>query len=219
MDLEDREELRPAQEPPEGEAPGTGEPETEEPEQEEEENGLVYNLYYWLQTLVVAVVSIVLVFTFIGRITRVDGTSMVDTLHDGDLLILQTLGCHPKQGDIVVLNKTSDKTYALLRGDPIVKRVIAVGGQTLEIDYASSTVYVDGEALDEPYITQAMLPKSGPYSGQTPVKVPEGELFVMGDNRNGSTDSRVEALGTVNEGYVMGRALCIVYPFNRIKLL
>lgn len=198
---------------PEGEETGDGAPE------EDEENGLTYNLYYWLQTLVVAVVSIVLVFTFIGRITRVDGTSMVDTLHDGDLLILRSVGYRPKQGDIVVLSKTTEKTYSLLRGDPIVKRVIATGGQTVQIDYNSSTVYVDGEPLDEPYITQAMLPRTGPYSGQTPVNVPEGEIFVMGDNRNGSTDSRVEALGTVNEGYVMGRALCIMFPFARIKAL
>lgn len=180
---------------------------------------LTCNLYYWLQTLVAAVVCIILLFSFVGRITRVDGSSMVDTLHNGDLLLLRTLGYHPRQGDIVVLNKTTDETYALLQGDAIVKRVIAVGGQTVWIDYSSSTVYVDGEALEEPYITQEMMPRTGPYSGQTPVTVPEGSVFVMGDNRNGSTDSRHELLGTVDEHYIMGQAVCILFPFARISAL
>lgn len=183
------------------------------------QDDLTYNLYYWLQTLVTAVVCILLLFSFVGRITRVDGSSMVDTLHNGDLLLLRSLGYHPKPGDIVVLNKTTDETYTLLQGDAIVKRVIAVGGQTVWIDYGSSTVYVDGEPLEEPYITQEMMPRTGPYSGQTPVTVPEGSVFVMGDNRNGSTDSRHELLGTVDEHYVMGRAVCILFPFSRFSAL
>jgi len=184
-----------------------------------EEEGLVYNLYYWLQTLVLAVAVIVLLFTFVGRISRVEGGSMLNTLHEGDLLLLQSIGYTPKTGDVVVLNKTTDETVSLLHGDAIVKRVIATGGQTVSIDYNTSTVYIDGQPLDEPYLWEAMDFRSGPYSGQTPFVVPEGSIFVMGDNRNGSTDSRHELLGTVDTRYVLGKAVCILFPFSDIGLL
>lgn len=183
------------------------------------EEGLVYNLYYWLQTLVVAVVAIVLLFTFVGRITRVEGDSMRNTLHEGDLLLLQSIGCTPKAGDVVVLNKTTDETISLLGGEAIVKRVIATQGQTVFIDYNTSTVYVDGAPLDEPYVREDMEFRSGPYSGQTPFVVPEGSIFVMGDNRNESTDSRHQLLGPVDTRYVLGRAVCILFPFSDIGLL
>lgn len=184
-----------------------------------EEEGLVYNLYYWLQTLVLAVAVIVLLFTFVGRISRVEGGSMLNTLHDGDLLLLQSIGYTPKTGDVVVLNKTTDETVSLLGGDAIVKRVIATGGQTISIDYNTSTVYIDGEPLDEPYLWEDMDFRSGPYSGQTPFVVPEGSIFVMGDNRNGSTDSRHELLGTVDTRYILGKAVCILFPFSDMGFL
>ena len=184
------------------------------------EDGVCSNLYYWLQTLVVAVVAIVLVFTFAGRITRVEGDSMLGTLHNGDLLLLRSIGYTPQPGDIVVLNKTTPETTALLGGDAIVKRVIAVGGQTVYIDYNTSTVYVDGEPLDEPYVNEDYLYEhSGPYSGQLPFVVPEGEIFVMGDNRNHSTDSRHPMVGTIDVDYVLGRAECILFPFSDWSLL
>lgn len=184
-----------------------------------EETGLVYNLYYWLQTLALAVTVIVLLFTFVGRISRVEGDSMLNTLHDGDLLLLQSIGYTPKAGDVVVLNKTTDETRSLLGGEAIVKRVIATEGQTVLIDYNTSTVYIDGTPLDEPYIWESMDFRSGPYSGQTPFVVPEGSIFVMGDNRNNSTDSRHELLGTVDTGYILGKAVCILFPFSDIGLL
>lgn len=184
-----------------------------------EEKGLVYNLYYWLQTLVLAVVAIVLLFTFVGRITRVEGGSMLNTLHNGDLLLLQSIGYKPKTGDVVVVNKTTDETVALLGGEAIVKRVIATGGQIVSIDYNTSTVYVDGHPLSEPYIREEMEPHFGPYSGQTPFVVPAGSIFVMGDNRNASTDSRHQLLGPVDTGYVLGKAVCILFPFSDAGLL
>jgi len=183
------------------------------------EEGLVYNLYYWLQTLVLAVVGIVLLFTFVGRISRVDGNSMLNTLHNGDLLLLRSIGYTPKTGDIVVLNKTTDETVSLLGGEAIVKRVIATEGQTVSIDYNTSTVYINNEPLDEPYLWEAMDFRSGPYSGQTPFVVPEGSIFVMGDNRNGSTDSRHDLVGSVDTHYILGKAVCILFPFSHIGLL
>lgn len=183
------------------------------------EESLIQNLYYWLQTLVLAVVAIVLLFTFVGRISRVEGDSMYATLHNGDLLLLQSAGYTPKTGDIVVLNKTTDESIALLEGDAIVKRIIATEGQTVFIDYETSTVYVDGQPLDEPYVRERMEWRFGPYSGQTPFVIPEGSVFVMGDNRNYSTDSRHEMLGTIDTRYILGRAVCILFPFSDIGLL
>ena len=192
---------------------------TPSPAQKPAEEGIVFNLYYWLQTLVLAVVSIVLLFTFVGRITRVEGDSMLNTLHNGDLLLLRSAFYTPKAGDIVVLNKTTNETLSLLGGEAIVKRVIATEGQTVSIDYLTSTVYVDGQPLDEPYVREKMDFRSGPYSGQIPFVVPEGSVFVMGDNRNNSTDSRHELLGPVDTGYILGRAVCILFPFSDIGLL
>lgn len=183
------------------------------------EDGLAQNLYYWLQTLVLAVVSIVLVFSFLGRITRVEGNSMLQTLHNGDLLVLRSVGYTPKVGDIVVLNKTTDETISLLGGEAIVKRVIATEGQTVYIDYASNTLFIDGKPVDEPYLWERMQPRHGPYSGQTPFVVPEGSVFVMGDNRNESTDSRQELLGPVDTGYILGGVVCILFPLSDMGLL
>jgi len=183
------------------------------------EDGPIYNLYYWLQTLVVSVVVIVLLFTFAGRITRVLGDSMLHTLHEGDLLLLQSIGYSPKAGDIVVLNKTTSEAATLLGGDAIVKRVIATEGQIVEIDYDNNVVYVDGIALDEPYVWEEMRPRPGSHSKQTSFIVPEDSIFVMGDNRNGSTDSRHDMLGMIHKDYVLGRAICILFPFSDIGLL
>lgn len=120
--------------------------------QEELSSGdsLKLDLYFWLQALVMALVGLILIFTMVGRIIGVDGSSMVPTLHDHDMLLLQSLGYEPKQGDVVVLTKDS------FLPQPIVKRVIATGGQTVEIDYRAGTVTVDGVVLDEPYINEAM---------------------------------------------------------------
>ena len=106
-------------------------------------DALKVDLYFWLQALVMALVGLILVFTFIGRIIGVDGSSMMPTLHDHDMLLLQSIGYTPESGDVVVLSKKSFR-----EGQPIVKRVIAVGGQTVDIDYESNTVYVDGVVLD-----------------------------------------------------------------------
>lgn len=165
-------------------------------------------LYFWLQAMVFALVFIILLFTFVGRIIGVQGESMMATLHNGDMLLLQSVGYHPKQGDVVVLTKES------FMEEPIVKRVIAVGGQTVDIDYDAGEVRVDGQVLDEPYIREEMQMPA--WETIDSVTVPEGCVFVMGDNRNHSSDSRVPQLGVVDERYIIGRALFIVFPFSRL---
>jgi signal peptidase I len=163
-------------------------------------------LFFWLQAMVFALVFIILLFTFVGRIIGVQGESMMSTLHNGDMLLLQSVGYQPKQGDIVVLTKES------FMEEPIVKRIIAVEGQTVEIDYDAGTVRVDGQVLDEPYLNEAM--ERPAWETIDSVTVPEGSVFVMGDNRNHSSDSRVPQLGVVDQRHIIGRALFIVFPFS-----
>lgn len=172
------------------------------------------DLFSWLQALVFALLLLMLCFTFFGRIISVDGHSMDPTLSDGDMLLLQCVGYTPAQGDIVVLTKP----FGSVTG-PIVKRVIALGGQTVEISYEENLVYVDGAPLNEPYILE---PMNRPLSGleqTTSVVVPEGHVFVMGDNRNGSSDSRNVDLGTVDERYILGKALLVALPFAHFGII
>lgn len=170
-------------------------------------NALRKDLFSWLQALSFALLGLILCFTFLGRIISVDGNSMLPTLHNRDMLLLQCFGYTAKAGDIVVLNKPFGSI-----DEPIVKRIIATGGQTVEINYEEALVYVDGKPLSEPYIKEIMLPL-GADSIES-VLVPEGSVFVMGDNRNASSDSRVPALGTVDERYILGRALWVLLPFQ-----
>ena len=188
------------------------------PEREESlssADALKQDLYLWLQTMTLALVTLILLFTFVGRIVGVEGSSMEPTLRDGDMLLLQSIAYTPSQGDIVVLTKP----FGHVDG-AIVKRVIAVGGQHVDIDYEAGTVSVDGVPLDEPYIKEAMVePPAGTYETITSVTVPEGSVFVMGDNRNNSDDSRDTRLGTVDEQYILGRAVAVLLPLGRTQML
>ena len=164
------------------------------------------DLYEWVQSLVGSVLVVVAIFTFGIRMLGVDGHSMLNTLQHGDrLLVLNSMFYHDYQyGDIVILRKTG-----VFDNDPIVKRVIAVGGQTVDIDFDAGVVYVDGEALEEDYIREPTYTAEGT---EFPLTVPEGSIFVMGDNRNGSSDSRDYRLGTVDTRYVIGKAAFLLFP-------
>ena len=163
------------------------------------------DLYEWTQALVCSVLAVVLLFTFVVRLIGVDGHSMVPTLQDGDrLLVLNSLWDDGYQyGDIVVLRKDT------FMEEPIVKRVIATEGQTVDIDFAAGDVYVDGELLEEDYINEPTYVEEGT---EFPLTVPEGSIFVMGDNRNHSSDSRSSDLGTVDTRYVIGKAVFLLFP-------
>jgi signal peptidase I len=167
------------------------------------------DLFSWLQALVFALLILILCFTFLGRIISVDGSSMYPTLHDKDMLLLQCVGYEADQGDVVVLTKNFGSVTT-----PIVKRIIATGGQTVRIDYDEGKVYVDEVALDEPYINEIMEIPHSSYETITYAEVPEGYVFVMGDNRNASSDSRDVRLGVVDERYILGRAFLVLLPFG-----
>ena len=177
----------------------------QELDEEEVESRPGRDLYEWMQALVCSVLVVVLLFTFVVRLIGVDGHSMVPTLQDGDrLLVLNSILYDDYQyGDIVVLRKES------FLAEPIVKRVIATGGQTVDIDFETGSVYVDGELLKEDYINELTFLEEGT---EFPLTVPEGSIFVMGDNRNNSNDSRDYRLGTVDTRYVIGKAVFLAFP-------
>ena len=173
------------------------------------------DLFEWLQMLIGCVLAAVVLFNCLARLTRVDGSSMDNTLEHGEMMLLWSLGYQPRQGDIVVLNKTAWETEQLLHNRAIVKRVIAVGGQTVDIDYSAGVVYVDGQPLDEPYIREEMYFPYGAAMQHTHWEVPENSVFVMGDNRNNSTDSRDDRLGPIDSDYILGKAVLALWPLDR----
>ena len=175
-------------------------------QEQEKQTAKGRDLYEWVQSLVGSVLVVVAIFTFVIRMMGVDGHSMLNTLQHGDrLLVVNSMLYHDyKYGDIVILRKNG-----VFDDDPIVKRVIAVEGQTVDIDFAEGIVYVDGEALKEDYIREPTYTAEGT---EFPLTVPEGSIFVMGDNRNGSSDSRDYRLGTVDTRYVIGKAAFLIFP-------
>ena len=175
-------------------------------QEQEKQTAKGRDLYEWVQSLVGSVLVVVAIFTFVIRMMGVDGHSMLNTLQHGDrLLVVNSMLYHDyKYGDIVILRKNG-----VFDDDPIVKRVIAVEGQTVDIDFAEGIVYVDGEALEEDYIWEPTYTAEGT---EFPLTVPEGSIFVTGDNRNGSSDSRDYRLGTVDTRYVIGKAAFLIFP-------
>ena len=177
------------------------------------------SVFEWLQMCLGCILTAVLLFNFVARLSRVDGHSMDETLQHGELMLVWSLGYTPKNGDVVVLNKTTAEFLGGPGGEAIVKRVIATGGQTVDIDYSIPQVSVDGVPLDEPYVTLGMDWPLDFYMQVAHFEVPEGQIFVMGDNRNGSTDSRHQWLGCIDEDYVLGRACLALFPLDRFGII
>ena len=164
----------------------------------------------WVQAILIAVVIALVVRGFFMTVVRVDGQSMMDTLHHNERLIVWKFGYEPKRDDIVIFHpRCNPKSY-------YVKRVIALEGQTVYVDYDENAVYVDGEKLDEPYIRQADADPLEVKSLETEWTVPEGCVFVMGDNRNNSSDSRNSDVGFVTKESIMGKVLIRFWPLNKI---
>ena len=162
--------------------------------------------YDWIQCLVSALLACVLVFAFFVRIIGIKGPSMQPTFHNGDSVIISNLFFEPQYGDVVVLRELT------FQKEPIIKRVIATEGQTVDIDFDDGVVYVDGKALDEPYIAEATHNRID-FDGK--ITVPENCVFVMGDNRNDSTDSRSSMIGCVDRRCIMGKVLIRILPFSQ----
>ncbi len=152
-----------------------------------------------------AILVVFLVFVLVFRAVGVDGSSMEPTLHDKDWVAVAGTVTEFERGDIVIINQPWERNV------PIVKRVIAVGGDTINIDFDQREVYVNGIKLDEPYILE---PTWLSYDVEFPLTVDEGKIFVMGDNRNDSIDSRSSRIGLIDERYVLGKAIARIYPID-----
>ncbi len=162
--------------------------------------------FEWMEAIIISIITVAILFSFVFRAVTIVGSSMENTLLDKDKVIITDFMYKPNNGDIIV---ATSKTFS----DPIIKRVIAKGGQTLKINFSTGDVYVDGQLLNEPYIKTATVNYEG---AEIPEVIPEGYLFVMGDNRLHSKDSRSPQIGLIDEDDIMGKAQFIIYPFSRI---
>lgn len=156
-----------------------------------------------------SIVAIMVIFTFAFRIVGVSGPSMEETLQDGDWLVVSAFVTEPERGDIVII--TQPNAY----NEPIVKRVIAVEGDKVDIDFENAVVKINDKVINEPYLGSPTKVDEGAWD--YPITLKEGQLFVMGDNRMHSSDSRSPDIGLINEKYILGQVLMRFSPINEIK--
>ena len=174
-----------------------------------ETNKVAVFLYDIASIVVTGIIIIAFIFTFLFRTAGVVGESMEPTLYSGDILAVSAHYGNIKSGDIIII--TQPNAF----NEPIVKRIVAVEGQTVDIDFDKGIVYVDDVALDEPYIKEPTRDRED-FMGK--VTVPEGHVFVMGDNRNNSTDSRSGMVGFIDERYIYGKALGRLTPAGQWQI-
>ena len=190
-------------------------------QQENKQENIKIFIFDWLEVLVHAIIAVVICFSFFFRIATIDGPSMENTLLNGERVIISNLFYEPKVGDIVVVSRNKENSVFTMNesNTPIIKRIIATEGQTVDIDFEQGVVYVDGIALDEPY---TKTPTNRKWDIEFPVTVDEGCIFVLGDNRNDSLDSRdarTGEYGMIDTRYILGHAVYRIFPFDKIGKL
>ena len=192
------------------------------PQTSAKKQGLFHDIMDIIETMMVSVFVVLLLFTYIMRPVTVDGRSMNPTLVNQDKLVMFRLCYAPTRGDIVVVDNQEGhvldengrvKASGYSLHENIIKRIIAVAGQTVEVDEKAGKVYVDGVELDEPYINEPTLSNDGAFI--YPITVPEGYVFVMGDNRNHSTDSRDSRVGFISEDDIIGKVALRILPLDK----
>lgn len=175
-------------------------------------DGVMSGVYDWIRCIVFAIAIVVICLTFVFRLVDVEGTSMNDTLETHDKVIVTNLCYTPHNNDIVVISHGAEYQK------PIIKRVIAIEGQTIKLDYENDKIIVDGIEIPEPYIKGTTF--SGNFGNSTiPEVIPEGKIFVMGDNRQVSLDSRSTEIGLIDVDDVIGKAQFVAFPFNHFGYL
>lgn len=181
---------------------------------------IAHAVFEWLELFAISLVAVLLIMTFFIRHSPVSGDSMLPTLHSGDVLILSEIGFTPESGDIVIIQTPLDDLRK-----PLVKRVIATSGQTIRINFETWEIFVNGKRLDEPYLdetdksyvmelyfTPTYFEKVDPMHEIYEATVPEHHIFVLGDNRQNSKDSRT--LGFIDERHVIGEVVYRLLPFS-----
>ena len=184
---------------------------------DKDKNNFKSEIFDWIEVLVHAILAVVLCFSFLFRIATIEGNSMKETLHNGEKVIITNLFYTPKVGDIVVVSRNTENSVFTMNDSnkPIIKRIIATEGQTVDIDFETSTVYVDGVALKEDYIADLTKVRG---NVNFPVTVGEDEVFVLGDNRNNSRDSRFSDVACVDYDDILGKAVLRFLPFSDIRV-
>ena len=163
----------------------------------------------WIVIAVLALAAAFVIRTFLLQQFAVDGKSMLGTLHSGDRVLVNKLSYDlhdPRHGDIVVLEDTQES----LNTRDLIKRVIALPGETIE--YRDCRLFIDGEQIEEPYLDPALVRPDLCGAAQEPVEVEPRHVFVMGDNRSASLDSRTAAIGQIAYDDLIGRAFVVVWP-------
>ncbi len=172
----------------------------------------IAGVYDWIKYIIFSISAVVLCLTFLFRLVNVEGSSMYDTLSSNDKVIVTNFMYTPSDGDIVVIS------HGAVYSKPIIKRVIATEGQTIQLDYANDRIMVDGVVLDEPY-TDGVTFGNNFGDNVIPEVIPEGKIFVMGDNREVSKDSRSTEIGLIDVDNVIGKAQFVAFPFNNFGYL
>lgn len=167
-------------------------------------------VYDAVATLETAVIILILLFSLVLRPAAVIGNSMLPNFSGGDRVACVHSFSGYERGDVIIIS------HATRKDESIIKRVIAVGGDTVDIDFYKGTVSVNGQVLDEPYVN---TPTNLSYDMTFPATVPEGKIFVLGDNRNASLDSRSTDIGFINENKVLGKVVFRFYPFDKIEII
>ncbi len=196
----------------------TADEENAEEETKEEKLSSIAETFDWIKSFLFSLTVVIFIFTLIFRGVTVNGGSMLPTLENGEYLIISDLFYSPKNGDIVVVQSPRYKNAT----EPLIKRVIATSGQTVKINFNTWEIRVDGELLHEDYILRDNVTSMNcedmkpDENGEVEFKVEEGCIFVMGDHRNDSLDSRSNSVGQIDERYIMGRVMFRLSPIERL---
>ncbi len=166
-------------------------------------------IFEWLEIFIISVAAVFILFSFVARIAVVEGNSMYPTLSNNDKLLVRQIFYTPKQGDIIVCQS---ENYGLDK--PLVKRIIATEGQKVRLDRENWKIYVNGFPIDEPYLVIGEGMMVDWQYDTDEIVIPEGHVFVMGDNRNNSLDSRFYDVGYIDERYIIGQVVYRFLPFD-----
>lgn len=188
---------------------------------------IINEIRSFAETVFISLFVITMIFTYIFRVVNVKGSSMENTLMPEDRLITTAWCSNPEQGDIIIVNAheavlmadDNSLIYKTGLGKSIVKRVIATEGQTIDINFESGIVSVDGKVLDEPYVTATTYTDGGAFTEKYPFKVPEDCVFVLGDNRPVSNDSRSEDVGLIETKNIIGKVIFRISPMKKIGFI